>query len=110
MPHLHLPIDHTDADLVLAANLAEIVGSEDLYVAWSHETGPGAIPEVEAVLREERDARRVLRRSAPASRVLAGAARPAVARRVARTRTAPRAARPSVRTLTRSRRTSTAAG
>ena len=50
MPHLHLPVDHTDADLVLAANLAEIVGSEDLYVAWSHESGPGAIPEVEAVL------------------------------------------------------------
>lgn len=53
MPHLHLPIDHTDADLVLAANLAEIVGSEDLYVAWSHETGAGAIPEVEAVVREQ---------------------------------------------------------
>ncbi len=55
MPHLHLPIDHTDADLVLAASLAEIVGSEDLYVAWSHEAGPGAIPEVEAVVRDERD-------------------------------------------------------
>ena len=53
MPHLHLPIDHTDADLVLAANLAEIVGSEDLYVAWTHESGPGAIPEVEAVVLEE---------------------------------------------------------
>jgi hypothetical protein len=52
MPHLHLPIDHTDADLVLAANLAEIVGSEDLYVAWSHESGAGAVPEVEAVLVE----------------------------------------------------------
>jgi len=52
MPHLHLPIDHTDADLVLAANLAEIVGSQDLYVAWSHESGPGAVPEVEAVLVE----------------------------------------------------------
>jgi hypothetical protein len=52
MPHLHLPIDHTDADLVLAANLAEIVGSEDLYVAWSHETGAGAVPEVDAVLVE----------------------------------------------------------
>jgi hypothetical protein len=50
MPHLHLPIDHTDADLVLAANLAEIVGSEDLYVAWSHESGAGAVPEVDAVL------------------------------------------------------------
>ena len=54
MPHLHLPVDHTDADLVLAANLAEIVGSEDLYVAWSHESGPGAIPEIEAVLVEAR--------------------------------------------------------
>jgi hypothetical protein len=53
MPHLHLPIDHTDADLVLAANLAEIVGSEDLYVAWSHEAGAGAVPEVEAVLVEQ---------------------------------------------------------
>ena len=50
MPHLHLPIDHTEADLVLAANLAEVVGSEDLYVAWSYEAGPGVIPEVEAVL------------------------------------------------------------
>jgi hypothetical protein len=53
MPHLHLPIDHTDADLVLAANLADIVGSEDLYVAWTHESGPGAVPEVEAVMREQ---------------------------------------------------------
>ena len=52
MPHLHLPVEHTDADLVLAANLAEIVGSEDLYVAWCHETGPGAVPEVEAEVRE----------------------------------------------------------
>jgi hypothetical protein len=54
MPHLHLPMDHTDADLVLAANLAEIVGSEDLYVAWSHDSGAGAVPEVEAVLVESR--------------------------------------------------------
>jgi hypothetical protein len=57
MPHLHLPIDHTDADLVLAANLAEVVGSEDLYVAWSHESGAGAVPEVEAVLVEAEAAR-----------------------------------------------------
>ena len=53
MPHLHLPIDLTDADLVLSANVAEIVGSEDLYVAWSHERG-AAVPEVEAVLVESR--------------------------------------------------------
>jgi hypothetical protein len=56
MPHLHLPIDHTDDDLVLAANVAEVVGSADLYVAWSHESGAGAVPEVEAVLRDERPA------------------------------------------------------
>jgi ribosomal protein S12 methylthiotransferase accessory factor YcaO len=52
MPHLHLPIEHTDADLALAADLAEIVGSEDLYVAWSHETGAGGVPAVDAVLVE----------------------------------------------------------
>ena len=69
MPHLHLPIDHTDADLVLAANLAEIVGSEDLYVAWSHETGPGAVPEVEAVVRERA---RALPGSSASSRRLRG--------------------------------------
>src|ERR687893_2215505 len=56
MPHLHLPTDHTEEDLVLAANVAEVVGSADLYVAWSHENGPGAVPEVEAVVREERPA------------------------------------------------------
>ena len=54
MPHLHLPAEHSDADLVLAANLADIVGSEDLYVTWTHESGPGAIPEVEAILRDDR--------------------------------------------------------
>jgi hypothetical protein len=54
MPHLHLPTDHTDADLVLAANLAEIVGSEDLYVTWTHDAGGGAVPEVDAVLVEAR--------------------------------------------------------
>jgi len=54
MPHLHLPTDHTDADLVLAANLAQIVGSEDLYVTWTHESGAGAVPRVDAVLVEPR--------------------------------------------------------
>jgi hypothetical protein len=54
MPHVHLPAVHSDADLVLAANVAAVVGSEDLYVAWTHEAGPGAVPEVDAVVREER--------------------------------------------------------
>ena len=54
MPHLHLPADHSDADIVLAANLAATVGSEDLYVAWTHDTGAGAVPEIEAVVRDSR--------------------------------------------------------
>ena len=52
MPHLYLPTDHTDADLVLAADVAAAVSSADLYVTWTHDAGPGA-PEVEAVVREE---------------------------------------------------------
>ncbi len=71
MPHLHLPIDHTEADLVLAANLAEIVGSEDLYVAWSHESRRGRDPEVEAVVRTERE-RAVRRVRRGRRRLLAG--------------------------------------
>jgi hypothetical protein len=54
MPHLHLPADHSDADIVLAANVAATVGSEDLYVAWTHDSGAGAVPEIEAVVRESR--------------------------------------------------------
>jgi hypothetical protein len=54
MPHLHLPADHSDADIVLAANVAATVGSEDLYVAWTHDLGPGAVPEIEALVRESR--------------------------------------------------------
>jgi len=52
MPHLYLPTDHTDADLVLAADVAAAVSSADLYVTWTIDAGAGA-PEVEAVVREE---------------------------------------------------------
>ena len=55
MPHLYLPTEHTDADLVLAADVAAAVSSADLYVTWTLEAGAGA-PEVEAVVREERPA------------------------------------------------------
>jgi hypothetical protein len=55
MPHLYLPTEHTDADLVLAADVAAAVSSADLYVTWTIESGSGA-PEVEAVVREERPA------------------------------------------------------
>jgi hypothetical protein len=52
MPHLYLPTDHTDADLVLAADVAAAVSSADLYVTWTIDAGAGA-PEVEAVVRDE---------------------------------------------------------
>jgi len=52
MPHLFLPSEHTDADLMLAADIAAAVESEDLYVAWTLEAGPGGTPEVEAVVSE----------------------------------------------------------
>jgi hypothetical protein len=52
MPHLYLPTDHTDADLVLAADVAAAVASADLYVTWTIDAGAGA-PEVEAVVRDE---------------------------------------------------------
>jgi hypothetical protein len=55
MPHLYLPSEHTDADLVLAADVAAAVSSADLYVAWTHDAGQ-ATPEVEAIVREERAA------------------------------------------------------
>jgi len=55
MPHLFLPSEHTDADLVLAADVASAVSSADLYVTWTLDSGPGS-PEVEAVVREEREA------------------------------------------------------
>ena len=78
MPHLYLPSDHTDADLVLAADVAAAVSSADLYVTWTLEAGAGA-PEVEAVVREERPARadepvrRAARRALPGRRRRSGA-------------------------------------
>jgi hypothetical protein len=52
MPHLFLPSEHSDADLVLAADVAAAVDSADLYVAWTHGAGPGGMPEIEAVVRD----------------------------------------------------------
>ena len=56
MPHLHLPADHSEADLALAADLAVRLGSEDLYVGWTHEEGAGVSPEVQAYARDQRPA------------------------------------------------------
>jgi len=51
MPHVILPAAHTDADLVLASQVADAVASSELFVAWTPQAGP-AIPEIEAELRE----------------------------------------------------------
>jgi len=57
MPHLYLPSEHTDADLVLAAGVAAAVSSADLYVTWTLDAGTGAgPPAVEAVLCDEQEA------------------------------------------------------
>jgi hypothetical protein len=53
MPTLHLPAAHTDTDIALAAEIAELVGSHELYVTWTHGEGPGLPPEVEAIIRDE---------------------------------------------------------
>jgi len=53
MPTLHLPAAHTDTDVALAAELAAIVGSHELYVTWTHGEGPGLPPEVETLTPDE---------------------------------------------------------
>ena len=50
MARLYLPRAHTEADLVLAGQIAELVGSAELYVAWTGGKGR-AVPEVAAELR-----------------------------------------------------------
>jgi hypothetical protein len=50
MAQLYLPMEHTDADLVLAGQVAESIDSAELYVVWSAEHGACA-PEVVAELR-----------------------------------------------------------
>jgi hypothetical protein len=51
MPHLHLPAEHTDADLVLAGQVAELMESAELYVTWTPTAGLAA-PEVDTLMRE----------------------------------------------------------
>jgi hypothetical protein len=50
MAQLYLPVEHTEADLVLAGQIAERVDSAELYVAWTPAQGR-AVPEVMAELR-----------------------------------------------------------
>ena len=51
MPHLYLPVDHTDADLILAGQIAEAVQSAELYVTWTASAGQAA-PELGTLMRE----------------------------------------------------------
>jgi hypothetical protein len=51
MAQLYLPVEHTEADLVLAGQIAESIDSAELYVAWTPERGQSA-PEISAELRE----------------------------------------------------------
>jgi hypothetical protein len=50
MSQLILPRAHTEADLVLAGQIAELIDSAELYVSWTPEQGR-AVPEVMAELR-----------------------------------------------------------
>jgi len=54
MSHLYLPTEHTDTDLALASAVAEAIDSNELFVAWTCESGCVAAPEVRArILRAE---------------------------------------------------------
>ena len=48
MSHLYLPTEHTDTDLALASAVAEAIDSNELFVAWTMESGCVAAPEVKA--------------------------------------------------------------
>ena len=39
MSHLYLPAEHTDTDLALASAVAEAIDSNELFVAWTFESG-----------------------------------------------------------------------
>src|SRR3954454_11544446 len=54
MPTLHLPAAHTDADVTLAIDVAGVVGSHELYVAWTHGEGGGLPPEIATRIEEPR--------------------------------------------------------
>ena len=50
MAQLYLPVEHTEADLVLAGQIAESIDSAELYVTWTPDHGHSA-PQVSAELR-----------------------------------------------------------
>lgn len=52
MTALHLPVAHTEDDLAIAGALAQLLRSQELYVAWSTDGG-AARPVVNAMLEIE---------------------------------------------------------
>ena len=48
MSHLYLPAEHTDTDLALASAVAEAIDSNELFVAWTCDSGTVAAPEIRA--------------------------------------------------------------
>jgi hypothetical protein len=48
MSHLYLPAEHTDIDLALASAVAEAIDSNELFVAWTCDSGSVSAPEVKA--------------------------------------------------------------
>ena len=48
MSHLYLPAEHTDTDLALASTVAEAIDSNELFVAWTCDSGTVAAPEIRA--------------------------------------------------------------
>ena len=52
MSHLYLPAEHNDTDLALAGAVAEAIDSNELFVAWTYETGVAAPPVVKASMRQ----------------------------------------------------------
>ena len=58
MSHLYLPAEHTDTDLALASAVAEAIDSNELFVAWTCDSGIVSAPEVRArIVRPEPAAR-----------------------------------------------------
>src|SRR4051794_30018454 len=49
MPTLHLPAAHTDTDVALATEVAQVVGSHELYVSWTPGEGPAPPQGVETL-------------------------------------------------------------
>ena len=82
MPSLYLPADHTDADLVLAGQIAERIDSAELYVAWTPGAPGPRVPQrpwsepIREPAPERMPAGSPLRRRAPSGAAPAPALRP----------------------------------